>query len=157
MSEDAREYAFRRRGIFSPSWTAIWALITLYLLWRIYQVLSGALPWWLVFTPIAVLIYMWIMRLAPVKSVTLARDGSVVFDRHVGRSETHAIYVKRVRPWGRGWSGTYFVLRHADGLELLFEDPERTAEVVWELKRLNPELEVRGVPLPPGAQSATSG
>ncbi len=146
MSDEVREFPFRRRGIFNPFWTAIWGLITIYLLWRIYQVLTGALPWWLVFVPIAGLIYVWIVRLAPVKSVTLARDGGVVFDRHVGRSETHAIYVKRVRPWGHGWSGKYFVLRHTQGLELLFEDPERTAEVVWELKRLNPDLEVRGVP-----------
>ncbi len=146
MSDDVREFRFRRRGVFSPAWTAVWVLITVYLLWRIYQVLTGVLPWWLVFVPIAALIYMWILRFAPVKSVTLARDGSVIFDRHVGRCETHAIYVQRVRPWGSGWSGKYFVLRHADGLELLFEDPERTAEVVRELKRLNPDLEVRGVP-----------
>ncbi len=149
MLTNARELRFRRAGMFTPLWTAMWALCTVYFLWRLYQMITGVLPWWLAFVPIVAIYYLWYMRLAAVKAVTVARDGSIVFDRYWGRREVHAIYVTRVFPW-LGVSGKYFVLRHADGVELLFEDPEQTARVVQELKRLNPEIEVRGVPLLPG-------
>ena len=153
MVSDVREFEFRRVGLFSSFWTGIWILITIYLLWRVYQIIVGIWPWWLVIVPVAVLIYMWYPRLAAVKTVTVAGDGTVVFDRHVGRRETHAIYVTWVRPW-LGVSRKYFVLRHAGGFELLFEDPEQVARLVRELARLNPDLEVRGVPQFP-AQAAS--
>ena len=156
MSGDAREFRFRRRGMFSPFWTAMWGLITVYFLWRTYQTLTCALPVWMVFVPVIAIVYMWAMRLWPVKIVSVAGDGRIVFDRYLGRRETYAIYVKRIRPWF-GWSRKYFVLRHTQGFELLFEDPEQTAEVARELARLNPELEVRGIPPLSETCSAPSG
>ncbi len=141
MIDDTREFSFRPRGIFSGFGTALWVLITVYFFWRIYQMITGVLPLWLIPVPILATIHMWYMRLAAVKAITVTRDGHIVFTRHVGRREVHAIYVARVQPW-LGVSRRNFVLRHADGFELLFEDPERVADFVQELMRVNPDVEV---------------
>ncbi len=126
-------------------------LLTVYYLWRLYQLTTGILePKWLALVPIAATYYIWYMRLTPVKAISVAGDGNLVFTRYLGRREVHAVYVTRVRPW-LNMSKKYFVLTHADGFELLFEDPEQVAEFVQELVRLNPDVEVRGVPLLPEA------
>ncbi len=152
---DVREFRLRRVGTFSNFGTAMCGLFTVYFLWRIYQLITGILsePLWLVFVLIAAIFYMWYMRLAAVKAITVARDGSIVFSRYLGRREVHAIYVKRVRPWLNS-SRRNFVLTHAHGFELLFEDPERVAEFVQELVRLNPDVEVRGAPPAPSLPSS---
>ena len=147
---NGRLFVFRQKGVFSPTWTFVWILITIYFLWRITQALTGDLPVWLAPVPVLAIVYMWTMRLKPVRAILVENDGNVVFQRHWGRREVNAIYVKRVRPWFNvSWPGNY-VLTHAEGWELLFEDRERAAEIVRELLRFNPEIDVRGLPLPPG-------
>ncbi len=150
---DVREFRFQRTGIFSASWTALWVLFTIYFLWRIYQAFTGVLPIWLAPIPPLAIIYMWYMRLGSVETVTLAGDGRVTFQRVWGQRKVDALDVKSVRPW-LGWSRKYFVLTHAHGFELLFEDPAQVARLVRELTRLNPEIEVRGVPPLPGEESS---
>ncbi len=46
MSE-SRVFMFRSR-MLSPFWTIVWVLITLYLLWRIGQAITGTLPPWII-------------------------------------------------------------------------------------------------------------
>ncbi len=148
---ERRVFVFRQKGLFSPFLTFVWVLITIYFLWRIGQMIQGDLPLWLLPVPILAMVYMWTLRLKPVRAIVVEGDGNVVFDRHWGRREVNAIYIRRVVPWfGMPRTGSY-ILRHADGYELLFEDRERAVEVVHELLRHNPEIEVRGVPLPDGA------
>lgn len=143
-----RVFVFRQKGLFSPFWTFVWILITIYFLWRIGQMIAGVLPWWLIPVPILGIVYMWTMRLKAVWAVTVEKDGNVIFQRHWGRREVNAIYIKHVRRWFE-LIPSGFLLRHADGYELMFEDREQTVAVVRELLKHNPEIEVRGVPLPP--------
>ncbi len=146
------EFKFRRGGLFGVWFTALFVLCTLYFLWRITQAISGQLPWWVAFVAGAGIAYIWYVRLAPVRIITLEPDGSIVFIRGLGRREIQSNELKRVRPWLLV-SRSNFVLRHARGWELLFQDPVQVATVVRELKALNPALDVAGVPpLPEGVE-----
>ena len=143
---ERREFVFSRKGFFSPALTFVWVLITIYFLWRIGQMITGDLPLWLLPVPVLAIAYMWMMRLKPVKAIVVEGDGNVIFVRHWGRCEMNAIYIQRVRPWGYLSRAGSFVLTHAAGWELLIEDRERATEVVHELLRHNPDIEVQGVP-----------
>ena len=150
MSE-RRRFVFRQKsrlGIFSPFWTFWCVAFTIYFLWRLGQMIAGSHPWWLTPVPLLAILYMWTMRLKPVRAVVVEGDGNVVFERYWGRREVDAIYIHHVRRWLDLFPSGY-VLRHAEGYELLFEDREQTAEVVSELLRHNPNIEVRGLELPP--------
>ena len=149
LLSDVRELEFQRVGLFSRFWTVIWVLLTGWLLWEIYRVVTGPLPLLDGVLSALAIVYMWYLRLAPVVSVTVAGDGRVTFIRGWGRREVDALDVKSVRPW-LGISKKYFVLSHAHGYELLFEDPAQVARLSRELKKLNPEIAVRGVAQLPG-------
>ena len=43
MSE-SRLFVFRQKGLFSPLWTFVWVLLTIYFLWRISQAITGRSP-----------------------------------------------------------------------------------------------------------------
>ncbi len=148
MIDDVREFRFQRVGISSGLWTFMSVVFTVYFLWGIYQAIAGIQPPWVIPIAVLVIVYMWYMRLGSVETMTVAGDGRVNFIRGWGRREVEAIDIEAVRPW-LNISRRNFVLKHARGFELLFEDPAQTARVVRELLRLNPELTVRGVPLGP--------
>ncbi|MCP3956898.1 MAG: hypothetical protein GY719_03500 [bacterium] len=143
-----REFVFLRQGLL---WSLVtfflWVPITIYFLWRIGQILTGAFPLWLVPVPVLGIAIMWIPWLKAVETIVVERDGNVVFDRALGRREVNAIYIERIHPWLDLPLGG-FVVRHADGWELLPGDRGLIAELAHELLRLNPEIEVRGVPVP---------
>ncbi len=153
MLSDVHEFRFQRAGVFTGFWTAAWVLITAYLLWPLYLAITGALPPWFAVIAVTGIVYMWYMRLAAVRTMIVAGDGRVDFIRVWGRRQVDALDLVSVRPW-LDVSRTNFVLRHARGLELLLEDPTQVALAVRELMKLNPELEVRGLPpLPKGVVS----
>ncbi len=144
MSEP-RRFSFLHGFIFKGYATAIWILLTFYFLWRIAQVIAGQVPTWVAFVAAAALVYIWYMRLAAVRTLVVERDGRVVFTRGLGRREVMASDVESIRPLFRV-SRRNFVLRHAGGWELLFDDPSLVGEVARELVRWNPALKVRGGP-----------
>ncbi len=147
MSE-RREFTLSSKGMSSPLFNVLWLLVAFYVLWRIGQVIMGIVPPWFAFEGFMGIVYVWVFRFRPVKAITVERDGNVIFDRYLGRCEVNAIYIQRVRPFFHVFKDN-FVVTHAEGSELLFGDAERIAELVRELSRFNPEIEVTGVPLPP--------
>ncbi len=154
MLSEAREFKFRRNALLVGFVNVIWVLCTGYFLWRIAQAIAGSQPWWSQLYAPVVIVYMWYMVLAPVKSIAVTRDGRVLFTRRVGRPRVvEAIDIKVVRPcFNIGKSD--FVLEHTGGWELLFEDRRAVALVVRELLRWNPELKLRGVrPAPEGVEN----
>ncbi len=142
MSE-SRVFIFYSR-MLSPFWAIVWVLITLYLLWRISQAITGILSPWIIPFALVGIAAVWTIVLKSVKAIVVESDGNVIFDRYLSRREVNAIYIKRVRPWHDLPMGS-FILRHADGWEIL-PDREQTVEIVQELLRFNPEIEVRGIP-----------
>lgn len=152
MMSEIRKFRFQRGGLYSAWGTAIIALLSVYFIWRIGQVITGSMPPWVALVAGVGLIYMWYMRLAPVKAIGVARDGRVIFIRGLGRREVHLIDIKTVSPW-LNISKRNFILKHANGWEFLFEDPVLVATVVHELARLNPGLKVRGVPKVSGSSA----
>lgn len=130
--------------MLSAFWTIVWVLITLYLLWRSSQAITGISPLWIIFVALVGIAGVWTIVLKSVQAIVVESDGNVIFDRYLSRRELNAIYIKRVRPWYDLPTGS-FILRHADGWELL-PGREETVEVVQELLRFNPEIELRGIP-----------
>ena len=140
---DRRVFVFPSR-MLSPFWTIVWVLITLYLFWRIRQAITGTLPPWIALVALVGIVAVWTIVLKSVQAIVVESDGNVIFRRYLSLREVNAIYIKRVRPWYDLPIGG-FVLRHADGWELL-PDREQAVEVVQELLKLNPEIQVRGMP-----------
>ena len=147
MSE-VYEFRFRRGAFFTGYGTIGLILITVYFLWRIGQTIAGSQPQWVGFVAGAGIVYVWYMRLAPVKTIVMVRDGGVIFIRGLGRREVQANDIKTVRPW-LNLSRRNFILKHAYGSEFLFDDPTAVAAVVRELVRLNPGLLAHGIPSAP--------
>lgn len=140
---ESRVFIFRSR-MLSPFWTIVWVSITLYLLWRSSQAITGISPLWIILVALVGIVAVWTIVLKSVQAIVVESDGNVIFERYLSRREVNAIDIKRVRPWHDLPMGS-FILRHGDGWELL-PGRETTVEVVQELLKLNPAIEVRGAP-----------
>lgn len=90
----------------------------------------------------------WFMHLRPVRRV-LVGDSEIMFETGYRRASVSLAELRMVRPW-LNLSATHFVLEHAHGSELLMNDPSAVALLVRDLKILQPNLIVRGVPDVPG-------